>query len=236
MDAVGVDRAILVPPNWVGDMNETVLEAAARYPTRFAVIGRFNPKWPDAQDRLENWLEQPHMLGVRLTFHTKPYSDWLTDGSLDWYWAACERLGIPTVALVPGIAGKLRPILDRHPDLKIVIPHMACLLDSKVPEAFSRLNELIDLARYPHVAVMISSAPNYSNEPFPFPDVEPHIRRIFDAFGSHSMLWGSDLTRLRTSYHDCRAQIDSLEFLSEEDKEWILGKSLEATLGWPAET
>jgi predicted TIM-barrel fold metal-dependent hydrolase len=220
MDAAGVDRAVLVPPSWVGDVNETALEAAAQYPERLAVIGRFNPKTEDAQTRLQGWLRQPHMLGIRLTFHTKPYREWLADGSLNWYWETCENLGVPTMALVPGMAGKLAPILERHPNLKIVIPHMAGALDSKTPEAFADLEQLPRLASYPGVAVMISSAPN--------------IRRIFDAFGSHRMLWGSDITRLSSTYRECLDQIKSLEFLSADDQEWILGKSLEQTLNWPA--
>jgi predicted TIM-barrel fold metal-dependent hydrolase len=174
------------------------------------------------------------MLGIRLTFHTKPYREWLADGSLNWYWETCENLGVPTMALVPGMAGKLAPILERHPNLKIVIPHMAGALDSKTPEAFADLEQLPRLASYPGVAVMISSAPNYSNEAFPFRDVQPYIRRIFDAFGSHRMLWGSDITRLSSTYRECLDQIKSLEFLSADDQEWILGKSLEQTLNWPA--
>src|SRR5687768_10525987 len=35
MDAAGVDRAVIVPPHWVGDSNASAFEAAARYPGRF---------------------------------------------------------------------------------------------------------------------------------------------------------------------------------------------------------
>src|SRR6185369_4455692 len=57
MDEAGVDRAIIVPPSPVGDDNLTALEAAARYPDRFAIMGRFNPEARDARSRLESWLE-----------------------------------------------------------------------------------------------------------------------------------------------------------------------------------
>ncbi len=131
MDAVGVDRAVVIPPHWVGDHNETALEAAGKYPTRFAVVGRLNFTAPDAQTQLEHWLEQPHMIGVRATFHTKPFSDWLEDGSLDWFWKTCERLGIPIVALAPGNARKFLLVLERYSNLKIIIPHMGCTLDTR---------------------------------------------------------------------------------------------------------
>ena len=234
MDAAGVARAVVVPPNWVGDNNQTALEAAAKYPARFAVVGRFNPKAPGAHEQLNGWLKQPHMLGIRATFHTKPYIDWLDDGSLDWYWDACERLGIPVMALVPGMVGKLLPIAERHRELKILIPHMGCRLDSKGTEAFSSLEDLVALARYPGFFVMLSSAPNYSNEPYPFRDLQPFIKRIFDAYGPRRMLWGADRTRLTSTYSECLDHVRrSLDFLSAGDKEWILGRSLAEALNWP---
>ena len=41
MDEAGVDGAILVPPSWEGDRNDVCLDAALRFPDRFAVMGRF---------------------------------------------------------------------------------------------------------------------------------------------------------------------------------------------------
>lgn len=234
MEAAGVDRAVVVPPHWVGDNNETALQAAAKYPTRFAVVGRFNPKAPESRQQLNAWLKQPHMLGIRATFHTKPYIDWLEDGSLEWYWEACERLDIPVMALVPGMVGKLLPVAERYPSLKILIPHMGCRLDSRGAEAFGSLDDLLDLARYPRVVVMLSSAPCYSKEPYPFGDLRPFIKRIFDAYGPRRMLWGADLTRLSSTYTECLDHVRrSLDFLSAGDKEWILGKSLAEALNWP---
>ena len=55
--STGVDRAVLVPPLVSGFNNDTAnayaLEAAAAYPDRFAVMGRFDPRPPDARERLE---------------------------------------------------------------------------------------------------------------------------------------------------------------------------------------
>src|SRR4051812_45464455 len=68
MDRIGVDRAVIVPPIWAGDGNESALEWAAQYPTRLAVMGRFDLWSPTAKQQLENWLDQPGMLGIRATF------------------------------------------------------------------------------------------------------------------------------------------------------------------------
>jgi len=234
MKAAGVDRAVIVPPTWTGDSNDYALEIAKRYPERFAVVGRFNPKAPDASAQLDGWLKQPHMLGVRMSFHVKPYVDWLDDGSLDWFWAKCERAKIPVMALLPGMVRKLRPVVERHPALKVLIPHMGCVLDKHGAEAFRDIEELVALAKHPNVVVNVSSAPCFSNEPYPFRDLAPYLRRIYDAYGPRRMLWGADLSRLRGTYRECLEQFSrGLDFLSATDKEWILGKTLAEVLNWP---
>ena len=234
MDEAGVDRAIIVPPTWAGDSNDWALAMAERYPTRFAVVGRFDARAPDAKARLAGWLEQKHMKGVRMSFHVKPFIDWLSDGSLDWFWAECDRLAIPTMALVPGNAGALKPVLARYPESRILIPHMACALDVKTAEAFVSLDDLVELARYPNVTVMVSSAPCFSNEPYPFRDLYPYLRRIYDAYGPRRLMWGADLSRLTSTYRECLDHFrEGLDFLSAEDKEWILGRTLAEVLNWP---
>src|SRR3981081_4552328 len=40
MQQAGVHRAILIPPSWEGDSSEYSLEAAAKHPDMFAVMGR----------------------------------------------------------------------------------------------------------------------------------------------------------------------------------------------------
>ena len=234
MDAAGVDRAVIVPPTWVGENNLMACEAAARYPARFAVVGRFDVKASDARPQLEGWMKQPQMLGVRMSFHVKPFVDWLEDGSLDWFWTSCERLGIPVMALVPGMVHKLLPIAERHSGLKILIPHMGCTLDVRGADAFAGLSDLLALAHYPGVFVMASSAPCFSNERYPFRDLHLFIRRIYDAYGPRRMLWGADRSRLTSTYRECLELFqDGLDFLTSEDKEWILGKSLAEALNWP---
>jgi predicted TIM-barrel fold metal-dependent hydrolase len=225
---------VIVPPTWAGDSNDWALEVASRYPKRFAVVGRFDAKARDAKEQLAGWLEQKQMLGVRMSFHVKPFIDWLDDGSLDWFWAECDRLSLPVMALVPGLADRLAPVLTRHPNLKLVIPHMACPLDTKGAAAFAGIDKVLALARYPNVTVMVSSAPCFSNEAYPFLDLCPHLRRIYDAYGPRRMLWGADLSRLSGSYSDCLDHFRyGLDFLSAQDKEWILGRALAKTLNWP---
>ena len=56
------------------------------------------------------------------------------------------------------------------------------------------IDEVVKLAKYPNVSVKVSSAPNFSQEAYPFRDMTVHIKRCFDAFGPQRCYWGTDLT------------------------------------------
>jgi predicted TIM-barrel fold metal-dependent hydrolase len=233
MDVAGVDRAVIVPPTWVGENNATALEASAKYPDRFAVMGRFDVDAPDAERQLAGWMKQPHMLGIRMTFGFKPKTEQIDDGSLDWYWAACERYGIPLMLNLPGMAEKAAVIAEKHPDLTIVIDHMG-LEHGPAAEQVTQQEKVVALARHPRVFVKVSCVPNYSGQPYPHRDIWPYLRGLYQAFGPERLFWGADITRLEGPYSDCvRLFSESLDFVSSEDREWILGRALAQALNWP---
>ena len=100
-------------------------------------------------------------------------------------------------------------------------------------EAFEKLPELLALARYPNVAVKATGAPNYSSEGYPFRSIQPYLRQVFDAFGPERMFWGTDISRMRPSYRECVTFFtEELPWLSERDKELIMGRALLAWLDW----
>src|SRR5438132_14282229 len=59
MDQAGVDRVVVVPPgSWVGNRNDYGLEAARRYPGRFAVMGKISVSDPKSRALLPTWRGQ----------------------------------------------------------------------------------------------------------------------------------------------------------------------------------
>src|SRR5580693_7307579 len=69
MAEAGVDRAVLVPPSFAGGRSEYSIEAASKYPDQFAVMAALKLDKPDSRQTFEHLMKQPHVLGVRLTFH-----------------------------------------------------------------------------------------------------------------------------------------------------------------------
>jgi predicted TIM-barrel fold metal-dependent hydrolase len=237
MNEAGVDRAVLVPPSWEGNRNDHALDAAAKYPDRFAVMGRLGLDNPDNAKYLAGWRKQPGMLGIRQTFVLDRERHWMTDGTADWFWDAAEAAGVPVMLHVTGLMDHVKTMAQRHPKLKIIIDHFG--LSSRMASE-GRTPECIDatasLAGQPNVYVKVSAAPVYSHEPYPFRDMEPHIRRLVGAFGPNRCFWGTDLSHAldKASYQQCVTHFtEELKFLTNDDKEWIMGRGLAECLGWP---
>lgn len=234
MDEGGIDRAVIVPPSWPGDRNDYGLEAAQRYPKRFAVMGRI-PMNPESAKLLPNWLKQPGMVGIRLTF-MREQAALLTSGATDWFWPAAEKEKIPVMFFAPDNIPKIAPIAERHPGLPMIVDHMSLMLETaKERRIGPAIDEVVKLAKFPNVSVKLSSAPNFSLEAYPFRDMTEHLKRCFDAFGPRRCYWGTDLTNsmAKATYRQ-RAEhfTKELAFLSEDDKDWVMGKAILARLNW----
>jgi predicted TIM-barrel fold metal-dependent hydrolase len=233
MDEAGVDRVVIVPPSWPGDRNDYAIEAVTRYPNRFAIMGRIPIQDPKSAALLPKWKEQPGMKGIRLTFMREQAA--LLD-SADWIFPAAEKAGLPIMFFAPGNMKKFGPIAERHPGLPLIIDHMSLTAEiaaeGKIKEA---IDDIVPLAKYPNVSVKVSSAPNFSKEPYPFRDVTEHIKRCFDAFGPKRCYWGTDLTNSmpKATYRQRITHFtEELSFLSVEDKDWVMGKAILARLNW----
>ncbi len=236
MDEAGVDRCVIVPPSWPGDRNDYGLEAAKRYPNRFGVMGRVDVQKPEQSAALlPKWKEQPGMLGLRFTF-MREQSALLTSGSADWVWAAAEKAGLPVMFLAPGNMPRFAPIAERHPGLTLIIDHMSMTLEiAKEGKTKEAIDDVVSLAKYPNVSVKLSSAPTYSFEPYPWRDVTEHLKRCFDAYGPQRCYWGTDLTNAfaKSTYRQRITHFtEELPFLSEEDKDWVMGKAILQRLNW----
>jgi len=234
MDAAGVDRVVIVPPSWEGERNDYGLEAASKYPTRFAVMGRLAIDKPASRARVAHWTDQPGMRGIRLTFNG-PEVAWLTDGTADWFWPEAEKAGVPVMVL-GGVMSEFARIAERHPGLPLIIDHMGLLLRMAKEGTVARnIENTAGLAKFPNVSVKLSSVPPYSAESYPFRDVAPYVQRLFDAFGPERCYWGTDITNSwgKASYRERVTHFtEELGFLSEQDKDWIMGRAILKRLNW----
>ena len=235
MDGAGVDRAVIVPPIWAGDDNKAAIEWCERYPNRLAIMGRFD-LWDPDRERLERWLDQPGMLGIRMSYPRERGPEWLQDvDTFAWFWSAAQRLGMPLMLLAQG-AKPIQAIAERYPDLRLIVDHLGLhIIGAANPDQdpFEDFDDLLALGRYPNVYAKMSCLPTYSRTPYPHPDLTAHLEQVVGEFGPERLMWGSDATRLRNAtYAQCLEHISTLPFLDDDARTWIVGRTAETVLGW----
>ena len=197
-------------------------------------MGRLAIDKPESRELLPKWKTQPGMLGIRTAFHQGRAPLWLEDGTADWFWDAAERYDVPVMAFAPQAVPKLGEIAERHPGLRLIIDHMGLSSALRGKPLDGAVENLLKLARLKNVAVKVSALPCYVDEPYPFPTLHPLIRRVVEAFDPRRCFWGTDLSHLTSSYKQCLTLFtEELHFLSDNDKEWILGRGIAEWLDWP---
>src|SRR6266705_966826 len=208
MASAGVDCAVIHPPSSLGEaVNVLAVEAVRRHPDKFCILGHFDLESPDRENIVAHWRERPGMLGFRFTFNQPRQKAWWTDGSLDWFWKASERAGLPVGLLAGG------GVTDAA--------------------AFADLPDMLALAKYPNLGVKMSGAPSYSSQPYPYKNIHGYLRQIFEAFGPDRSFWGTDITRMPCSYRQCVTMFtEELPWLRGRDLERVMGGAVVDWLGW----
>lgn len=232
MDRAGVDRVVLVPPSWQGDSNDFALAAAHAHPDRFAVMGRFDVFSGPRPQALRAWRDDPALLGVRLSLHTEEGSSALARRDLDWFWQATQENAVPVMVYAPGSLPAVGDIAARFPRLSLTLCHAGLPVKVRGPEVWHELDHLWPLAKHDNVTVKASALPCNVREPWPFLELQRVVRRMIDTFGQERVFWGSDLSRLPGPYRELVSFFRDLPFLSDEEKEWILGRGVAECLRW----
>ena len=236
MDEGGVDAAVIHPPGWDPNSTAMALQAVQDYPGRFAIMGALPLDRSDSRVRIAHWRDQPGMLGLRYGFLSDPARQWLKDGTIDWLWAEAEKAGVPIATLATDSLTDIAGIAQRHPALRLTIDHLGGrggTTTLKDAAAMTHIPELLALAKFPNVAVKATGAPGYSTEAYPFPGMHTYLRQIYDAFGPHRMFWGTDISKMPCSWHQCVTMFtEELRWLTDQDKRLIMGEALCAWWGW----
>ncbi|MGE0797603.1 MAG: amidohydrolase [Lautropia sp.] len=232
MSAAGVQRAVLVPPAFEGDRNDVVIAAAQKYPARFGVMGRLTLDLPESRNAIRAWRECPGMLGIRQSFFTPQHRAVLASGAADWFWPAAEAAGIPVYVFCPGLVHVMGEVARSHPALRLVISHFGLAPQADLRDLHAAVDQLLEVARYPNMAVTASALPCHVDEPYPFPSLREPVRKVIGAFGASRVFWGSDLTRLPCTYQEMVMFGRQLEGLSSVELEQFMGAGLMRWLRW----
>jgi len=220
----GVDRVVLVQMSYYGLDNSFMLDAIKERPEVFRGIAVVNGKGKDPDTQMRRFAR----MGVR---GFRLYPEEVADAVLEqggfrkmFLSGAEERLSL-CLLMNPDSLAVVDKQCRKFPDTPVVIDHLSRIgMEGAIREADVRA--LCALAKHPEVRVKLSGFYALGQAKPPHLDLGPLVKHIYEAFGPKRLMWGSDcpFQVAHETYQDALSLIRSrLDFISDEDKEWILG-------------
>lgn len=230
MKANGVARTVIIQVIHYKWDNSYLADILKRYPKTFHGVARVNPEDPAAPDHLSELTEQGFR-GVRISPSANADGSWIKGDLMPPLWKRCADLKVPMTVLTPVTRmPDLVLLIERNPELTVVIDHMA---DSPLIDP-AKLDLLLALQRYPKVYVKISHMWSLSKQPYPYPDSKEQVKRLFDRFGAKRLMWGTDWpVSLKELTYAQAVELfrKHLDFVNLTDLAQILGKTVQEV--WP---
>jgi hypothetical protein len=232
MDAAGVDACILHPPGWDPNSGMISEEAAAKYPSRFAILGNFALDKPENRSLIDSWKQRPGMLGLRYAFTQPHQQNWMTDGTTDWLWPAAEKAGIPIALMASNYLPQVGQIAERHSGLKLIL---TITPGSATARTMPRTAIKQRCWRSPNTPTSRSSAPERpAIRASPTPTAtSTNTRSRLSRPSAAAQLWGTDITRMPCSWKQCVTMFtEEMPWLKGRDLELVMGRAVCDWLGW----
>lgn len=244
MDLNNVDQAVLIcaqiehnPEN-----NAYVAEQVARHPARLIQFADVDSAWsathqqPGAAGRLLEVIRQFPIRGFTHYLNEHDDGAWLAskDG-LAFFAVAAEHKLIVSLSCYPHQQAKLREVARAFPSLPILCHHLGWLRVGNA-SAQENLNQVLESATCPNIHIKVSGFAYAAKLEwnFPYHDTLELVREIYKHFGAKRLCWGSDypVVRFFMTYRQALEVFRThCDFVSEEDKTWILGKTFQGLMG-----
>jgi len=228
MDTAGVAKAAVVHSSTTyGFDNSYVVESCAKYPGRLVAVGSVDVLQPDAPERIREWVDLG-LAGLRLFTggSTKEFDPSELDDPRSFpAWELCAELGL-TMCIQTGPIGlpQVTKLARLFPNVPIILDHLGRPEVADGPP-YTAAQSLFDLAPLENIYLKLT--------PRIFGDVkkekasaETFFPRVVEAFGARRLAWGSNFPTSPGALSEILATAQaSLQSLSDEDREWIFGKT-----------
>jgi L-fuconolactonase len=239
MDKLGIDGAIFISAfSLYGYDSSYAVEVQQKHPDRFAIVKPVDPDDPNVEDVIADWRKTPGAVGIRIMVTKDPGRDRdPSDPGIDRILKAAVKYDFPVNFLFWGNIDAGTQLIDRHPDTRFIIDHLAILqprVPPASPEPWADLPKVLDLAKRENAVIKVSGACTLSKEPYPFRDIWGPLARLFDAWGFERCLWGTDWTRAFAvvNYENAVKPFLETDRLSESERAMLMGGATAKAYGW----
>jgi L-fuconolactonase len=190
------------------------------------VVGWADLAAPDAVAVLTGLAANPLLKSVRPMLQDLPDPSWIARPDVQPALAQLPQLGLRLDALVsPRELKPLLAVIERHPDLAVVIDHCAkpdIAHGGWQPWA----DDLAALARHTGACCKLSGLVTEAGAGWSVDGLRRYVAHVLDGFGSERVIWGSDwpVLTLAASYADWIAASDALlAGATQAEREAIFG-------------
>ncbi|MEM9197466.1 MAG: amidohydrolase family protein [Pseudomonadota bacterium] len=211
--AHGIDATVLVQAAPSIEETEYMLGLADADPRIAGVVG-----WVDFEDlahrrHLDRFAAHPKFVGLRPMIQDIPDVDWMLRADVAWGFKALTELGLTLDALgFPQHLPNFATLLDRHPDMRVVVDHC---MKPQIRDGMAGfagwaegMRRLAGTGAYVKLSGLVTeAAPCWT-----LSDLRPWADTVLEAFGPSRVIWGSDwpVVRLAAEYGEWRAAAEAL--------------------------
>ena len=224
--SAGIDRTVLVQTTDSLADTDSMLEVADQHAFVAGVVG-WVPLDDVARTEAELDARAGRLCGIRHLIHREADPRWLVGASVQPSLSllASDRLPFDVVAVFPDHLALIPEVAARHPDLVLVIDHLA-----KPPFRADGwevwVGQLRAAAARPNVRAKLSGLDTAAGPGWSVDELRPAFDVALEAFGADRLMFGSDwpVCRSVSSYADVVDATDALvAALSVDERARILG-------------
>jgi predicted TIM-barrel fold metal-dependent hydrolase len=236
----GVGRVNLIQMSYYEFDNRYMLDMIKLYPDRFVGTAIVDPLGIDPAPEMRALAP----LGVRAfrlqpRYGKEPPARWLEPAGYAAIFGAAAQTGQALSCLIdPDGFPEVDRMCRRFPETKVIIDHLGRIgggPDGAIKGA--QVQALCALAIHPKLYVKVGAFYALGRKKPPYTDLAPLIRAVVQAFGARRCMWESDspFQVVNGRYADSLKLIrDHLDFLTHDDRDWLLFRTAEQTLFKPA--
>ena len=229
MDKYGIEKNCLIGACAGGHTGNNILAAdlSRKYPDRFVMFSEIQFTLPERDEILELSLSKWPAKGIR--YCAKPQdspTDW-QGKDFDAFWSKINDAELCFVLNIgPGQIAQMSPLVERWKKIKWIFDHMGRPRYDMSDEEYQ---PVLELSQYTNVFVKISAFYAFTQNAaeYPYRDLSRFVLKLRDAYGASRLMWGSDTPPSLDfgSFEQTFKCLNHIEGLSNDDLEWILGKT-----------
>ena len=227
----GVDRINLIQMSFYGFDNSYLLDMMALYKGVFSGTAVIDPLAKEPERRMAELAKK----GVRAfrilpKLSKQPPAKWLTPPGYGKMFAEGARANQALSCLIdPDALPELDRMCRKYTGAPVIIDHL-CRIGADGTIRDRDVDALCAMAKHKKVLVKVGAFYALGKKEPPYTDLAPMIRKVVKAFGVKRCMWESDcpFQVVKQKYRDSIDLVRKrLDFLSADDKEWLLRKTAE---------